>query len=621
MKNKIFVMASCWIVLIGIFSRQPIFAAHAEEINERAISAAAMSRLLGAFGSEPLIAVYTHNALNIPELFAQTNLSKMLYDPAYAKGFQTFQGILTKMIGTDLRSVCPEFSRHMSGPMVLAVLPRASDTPEEDGVFQIVLLVQAPNEGSAAKLKELWPKNVPPNSLLAFATLRTVLVKDLPEGDKVPTWAIHAVSFLGGAHVGLCVQPRKVGEKIKAFLRQVGMVDDLKATFPGVNSFEHLGIERLIVSTTFDGEYFKDELHLELSGDEKTNTLCRLSRSLKEQPSKWDSLQTALPGGEDALVLLQLDPDSLGNDLPLACQAAERYLRGRRWARTLGKEAGALSLDRFKFLFDKMQGGIGIVAHPALSGDLRLVIATALKADEQQTFRDLLIKGFGNVGADFQTLMAARKIGASSPLGATFTSKGIFSAPIVGLSPGWAWFCSNSSAYQELTTAFKTGKTLAADLTREKNIEKKHISQAWRDGDALRIQIEMEKTIRLGYTAWLLSGSDGPFIFGWKVPGDMLPPPAIFAGRLGLLRIGFRRQKDTLDGYSSSVFPGTPLLGVWSLLAMTDAIERSRSFATDAKNAAKTKVESDPAHTKDTQDTKEPEPKVEPPLETHERPD
>jgi len=573
-------------VCVGAAEGKPVAVA-----DPKAVAAAAeAARLLSALDAEPLMAVYTPNALALPEQFLKTNLSKMLSDPAYANGLETLKALIAEGLGADLKLVWPEFSRQMSGPAALAVLPRATATPAEDGVFQLVFAVVTRNEESAAKLKELWPK-VPPqaNNLLASLSLKTILIKDLPDASKVLAWA--AAATAQPADVCVFLQPRKLGEKLNAFIDLVGGPGELSATLPALAEIEHLGIERVMLATTISGENFSEELRVELAPDKGNNTVAHLSQALKEQPGKWESLLAAMPGGEDVIVMLQLEPEGMGKDLPLALSSMERFLRGKKWSRGKGKDPQALAPDRFKFILDRLQGSIGIGAHPAVTGEVRLSVTAGMKNDQPGDLREELIKGLGAIGAEFQTLNNARKIGNSPPLGATFAGRGLFGAPMIGLSPGWLWLCSNSSAYQDLTTTFKTGKTLAAELQKEQGKEGLRRAPAWREGDAARIQIEMEKVVRLGYTAWLLSGDEGPFIFGWKVPADMLPPPAIFSGRLGLLRAGLHREAGVLHGYSSSVVPGTPLALVLMLQNMAFEIERTRAFADEIKTGPDGRVE------------------------------
>ena len=558
-------------------------AADGKAPDPKAVAAATeAARLLGALDAEPLVAVFTPNALSLPELFSKSNLNKMLQDPAYAKGLETIKAQLAEGIGADLKMVWPDFSRQMSGPAVLAVVPRVTDKPEEDGVFQLVFAVVTRDEASATKLKELWP-NVPPqaSSLLASLSLKTILEKDLPDVSKLPAWATAATAQ--GSDVGVFLQPRKLGQKLNAFIDLVGGPQEFSASVAALAEIEHLGIERIMLWTTMGGENFSEELRIELAADTGKNTVAHLSQSLKEAPAKFDALAAAMPGGEDVLLLLQLEPEGMGRDLPVALSTLERFLRGKKWSRAKGRDPEVFAPDRFKFILNRLQGSIGLGAHPAISGELRLCVTAALKNDPPGDIREELTRGLSNVGADFQTIEKARKIGASPPLGAAFAGRGLFSAPMIGLSPGWLWLCSSSAAYQDLTETFKTGKTLAADLQREKSKEAARRAPEWRDGDAARLQIEMEKVVRLGYTAWLLSGDEGPFIFGWKVPADMLPPPAIFSNRLGLLRAGLRREGTALHAYSNSVVPGTPLALVLMLQNMAFEIERTRELVEEIK--------------------------------------
>jgi len=155
----------------------------------------------------------------------------------------------------------------------------------------------------------------------------------------------------------------------------------------------------------------------------------------------------------------------MGEDKAYAFQALERYLRGKTWTRVFGSKPEALDPARFNFLSDKMLGSFSITARAAVTGEIRLIVTSSMKGGDIEGFRDELLKGLEKAGGVFETLKGARKIGGTLPLGASFRGRGQFASPVIGLTNGWAWLCSSSIAYQELTDAFKNGKTFA---TREK---------------------------------------------------------------------------------------------------------------------------------------------------------
>jgi hypothetical protein len=161
----------------------------------------------------------------------------------------------------------------------------------------------------------------------------------------------------------------------------------------------------------------------------------------------------------------------------------------------------------------------------------------------------------------------------------------MFGAPVLGLSPGWAWLCSNSAAYQELSGAFKLGRTLAAEEAKEKTALKasgKEDAYCWREDDGARLQIELEKVVKLAYAVWILSGESSLGVGSWQVPAELLPQPQVFNNRMGVLRTGMGRQGNTLKAHASSVFPGASLLLPYLVYEAADTIENGRLFSREA---------------------------------------
>src|SRR5207237_1159860 len=156
-----------------------------------------------------------------------------------------------------------------------------------------------------------------------------------------------------------------------------------------------------------------------------------------------------------------------------------------------------------------------------------------------------------------------------------FHGRGQFASPVIGLSNGWAWLCSSSIAYQELTDAFKSGKTLGSHGKKPTGAAAKAAangevqtatpdivssSEEWTDADARRVEVNLDRVAKLGYAAWLLSnGNEAPVIGGYKVPNELLPSPQVFARTLGRLRASASRRGTHLEFRSACVVPGITL--------------------------------------------------------------
>src|ERR1043165_4364300 len=340
-----------------------------------------------------------------------------------------------------------------------------------------------------------------------------------------------------------------------------------------------------------NGAPFQERLVVNLA--EETSAFKTFVSGLREKAGAWDSIMAATPGDVDAAVLFQADFNSLGREQAYLFQALERYLRGKRWAKLFGEKPEALDSARFKFLSDRMQGSFSLTARAAITGELRLTVTAAIKGSDIEEFRNGLGTGLEKTGSTFETLKGARKIGGTPPLGATFHGRGQFASPVLGLSPGWAWLCSSSIAYQELTDAFKGARTLAtrgkprtAPGAAAKAAEPTDAPAAgdsnsgWSAEDALRVDVSLDRVLKLGYAAWLLSaGNETPSIAGHKIPSELLPKSPVFARNMGSLRAAASRSGLRLEYRSTCAIPGITL----GLLAwMEDASEA----LTEGKKAA-----------------------------------
>ena len=573
-----------------------------------------LPQLLAHLDSEPLFVIAVQDVRILQEKLLSANLIKMLGDPNYAQGIKIMEALVNEQLGANLSDFWLQFKRLMSGPIVIALLANPPDAQDPSGSnavsggdhppFKLVCLALTPMNDTARELSALWP-NVPPqaNKLLPVIRFQAVSEQDSPATSRIPPWAM-APFWQNMNDICVRISSRKLAQvlqplKISLLEKGVPREGDHGAQTPspappfqagekglaappsqaqgGVPWIDFLielaraDLDSIELGLQVKGENFSEELRLGVvPGSE--STFIRVLRLLREDPRPWDALTLALPGQQDVAVLLQSNPGALGSDLPLATQALERFLRGKRWTRTKGHFPESLDPLRFDFLLDRLQGTFGLVGRPALSGDLRLIAVGGMKPGGVEFWRECLIKGLGNAGATFETLQSALKIGETAPLGATFQGRGLFSAPVIGLSPGWSWLCSSSAAYQDLTAALKSGKTL--------NSEQSGLigSSAWRSGDALRVQIELERLMKLAYAFWLLSGEDGPTIGSWKVPADLLPQPQVFSGHLGQLRAGLCRQANTIVVYSNCVVPGTSVMLASILRELAESIDSSRKY-------------------------------------------
>lgn len=540
-------------------------------------------RLLASLDSEPLAVICAEDIRKLPERAEQTNLLKMLLDTSYSDAAQTLSFSITQALGADFRVVWPDMSRNLMGPAVLAILPPkgdASGAGGSGGALRLVLVALAPSEAQAGALRQLWPR-LPANSetLLGVIKFQAVVPGALPEAGRVPAWA-QGEGWPKG-HLTLRASPKKLTETIKQ-IHAAGGGQELTELFPMLVELDGSAIQRAGWGVSVNGDAFSEEFQAELA--EEDTAFTRLARAVRETPAAWDALMAALPGEQDMVVLSQLDLKPIHDDLPFAMQAAERFLRGKRFVRGKAQTPEALAKDRFKFLAGQLQGTIGLAGTPSLTGDMRLAVAVALKPGDVEAWRAQLVNGLKNAGAEFATPEKARKIGGTAPLYSAFQGRGLFSSPVIGLSPGWAWLCSSTAAYHDLTQAFKLGKTLKSDAEREKTAVKAQGHQnAPARADALRVQMNLERIVKLVYAAWLLSGDGGPFIGSWKVPQDLLPQPGLFTGKLGTLRARLASRGPVLNASAQCVLPGISVALVGLLQQAAAEIGRARQFARAAE--------------------------------------
>ena len=609
-----------------------------------------LPQLAALLDAEPLALIACRNAREVPEKFAATTLSKMINDPQYERGEQYIEARITELLGTSPRGVWTEFEKAISGPIVLAILPGTPQTPnDKNPPLRVVLLVQVNEPDVGMVVKQQWPivssmvnsltrslmPTVQANAVveagaLTFlpAELRTVATSELPTSAKLPEWVTRAAWPKGdilvrARPVALCASSRggskPSGPAAEKEVRSTGSIIDF---------IEGSGLESFAWGVGFNGELISERLVVDVADEE--SAFKKFSGAIRDSAtiSSWEGLMSATPGDVDAVVLCQSDLPKLGDDLPHLFEAVERYLRGKRWTKAFGLRPEALSPERFAFLAKRMQGSFGIVAKPAITGELRLIVTSSIKTkpleekpdpadpykgNDTEKFRDELLKGLESTGGKFETLIGARKIGGALPLAAAFHGRGQFAAPVIGLSPGWAWLCSSSVAYQELTDAFKAGKTLAArEKKRAATVVAANAAPGtapeqvaapapalapndWSTQDALRAEVNLDRVLKIGYAAWLLGNNEGPMIGNRKVPNELLPPPQVLGRALGKMRASANRSGNRLEFRSSCAFPGITLGTLAMLQDASETITTGRRLAADAAAMKKT----DPAADED----------------------
>lgn len=533
-----------------------------------------LARLIAHIQPQALALIASPDLKVVPERFTKTFLHQMIQDPSYAQGRDMLRALINQKAGADIPALWPDFARHLSGPVVIALVPSKK---EERGAppFNLACYALVASAEAAKRLQEFWPKLPPQNPAFFSSTqLIPVLETELaPATAQTPAVAACDVLFQ--------IRPKALSTQLKTWFGAGGesvALDNLAIILSEVHDD---AVASMTLATTFNGNYFDEELAVEINAPAAESSLARVVSVLKDKPGAWNALRMATPGEQDVVLLLQTDPAALGDDKMYLGQALERDLRGRRWIRTHGRMEEALSPQRYDALTGWMQGSFAIVAKPAISGDIRVTLLAAMKNGADAEFlREGLRTDFAKLGAEFDTLAGARKIGDSAPLGAKFEGRGLFGSPVIGISPGWMWMCSNLATYQDLTAAFKARKTLAAEGWKEDEFP-------WQPQDAARMQVQLERVLKIAYAAWLLSGEEGPYAGPWKIPGELLPQPQVFTNRLGVLQGTLLRTEKGAGARTHSAFPAMPFLMFSGLLEMANRLESARAFTRAAKEELK----------------------------------
>jgi hypothetical protein len=561
-----------WLFLATVFVGLSAGAAEEARPNQELVA-----RLLAQAGTEPLAVLMAPDPRALPELVAKTALVRALRDPQYAQGRTELARRAAETVGAEVDQIWNDLRPHLTGPAALVLIhdeAAGKDAPP----LRLSLLATVRDAQAADAIRMAWPQ-VPRDSdaLLSVTALRTFTAEQLPAAPAPPAWAERLAKMAGALRA--VVRPRAMQEALKKVHADgAGQAPEwLRAVRP-----LHLNeIERLEWELQPAAEFFLEDLRVVPA--EGAGPFTRLLRGIRADPQAWDGLQGALPGGQDLVLLFQTNLAALGADLPTLWQALERLSRGDRWTRTRGDDEEALAPQRFKFITQFLSGTFGIVGRQGLSGEAQAVAVAAAPGRDVDLVRSTLADNLAVLGADFETQEQAPRIGNQPPLAASFRGRGFLPAPVLGLSNGWIWLCSNTASYQELVGAFAPqGTTLAADA--------KHAEALWPaeaglatppERSAVRLRLNLPKILPLAYTSWML-GEQGPQLLGWKVPGEILPSPGFLKRYLTPYQAEVRWEEDRLRVCARGPAPGgafLPLTLVALAAVRLSEIEASRPEA------------------------------------------
>ncbi|MCK6475049.1 MAG: hypothetical protein L6R28_25285 [Planctomycetes bacterium] len=534
----------------------------------------ALARLFHRAGAEPLFALAAPAFGHLPEALAGTELGQLFYEPTYEKGRAEWQRLLDRTAGAPVAPLWQVLRERLKGPALIAVLPGRN----EGGLnapFELRLLLTAADAESAKAVEAAWPRVAPDaGSLLSVLRLDVATPEALAAAEAPPPWA-EACARAGGL-LRLSARPKELAQALDALIQEAGD-DTPPAWLAAAREIAQADVARIEWDLDVQGKLFAETLRLE-PGAEAKASFHRLLAALRDDPQPWQSLLAALPAGHDVWLLAQGVPATLGEDLLAALQDLEGVLRGKKWRRTEGQEEAARDPKRFDFFTQSFTGTLGIAASPSVTGEVRLAAAFPTDGAKVEDLRERLRAGLAATGADFQTQKNAARIHVHAPLAAAFKGRSFLPAPVIGLSDGWMWLCSNTAAYGELTQGF----------LRERTLDKSAPKAVREEKTALHLYVNLTNIVPLLYTAWLFGGG-GPEIGGWQVPLTLLPSPVALAKHLGEYHASLRRDRAAVLGSACGPWPGGALLPVFLLATAGDEIEDHKSRRAEAvRNALDT---------------------------------
>lgn len=537
----------------------------------------ALARLFQRAGAEPLLALAVPAFDHLPEAFAATELGQLFYDPTYEKGRAEWQHLLDRTAGAPVAPLWQVLRERLKGPALFAVLPGKNEggDGETAAPFELHLLLTAADAESAKAVKAAWPR-VAPDAGSLFSVLRVDVAtpKALaagPDKDAPPPWA-EACARAGGL-LRLSARPKELAQALDALIKEAGD-ETPPAWLTAAREIAQADVARFEWDLDVQGKLFAETLRLE-PGAEAKASFHRLLAALRDDPQPWQSLLAALPAGHDVWLLAQGVPDALGEDLLAALQDLEGVLRGKKWRRNEGHTEAARDPKRFDFFTQHFTGTLGIAASPSVTGEVRLAAAFPTGEAKVEDLRERLRAGLAAAGADFQTQKNAARIHVHAPLAAAFKGRSFLPAPVIGLSDGWMWLCSNTAAYGELTQGF----------LRERTLDKSAPAAVREEKAALHLYVNLTNIVPLLYTAWLFGGG-GPEVGGWQVPLTLLPSPVALTKHLGEYHASLRREKNAVHGSASGPWPGGALVPVFLLATAGDEIEDHKTRRAEAVRKA-----------------------------------
>lgn len=531
----------------------------AEDAEKAASAERALAGLLSRLKTRPLAVITVSRVETLSEQLAATHLGRMLLDKGFTDGRAAIHSEMSKALGTEVGVLWAKVSPHLRGPAALALTAVPSKEEGVPAAFRLTLHVGAAGEAAVDALRRAWPR-VPPQSGKPIALVRMDAVDaNSLSSDAAPVWATALAKKAARAAFHVFIRNRNLASALSAWLetQEEGL---RRKTQPLANQMADIELRRIDWSVGVKGTEFVGRLDAQFLEGAK-GSFAQIVSSLKEIPHPWRGLQAALPSNQDAAFLLQSDFGPLTEQLGLGLQVMERVLRGKKWTRRFGSDEDSIAPDRFKFITDCCGGTLGVTGRLSLTGEVRLVAASATRGNGVFKTRNKLVTGLRGLGASFQNQDRATPIGEHVPLAAQFKGRSFLPAPMIGLSDGWMWLCSTPSSYRELTSAFLKGSTLASDAV---------LGGKWDDAldhplnppkaSSVQLRVNLTRIVPLLYTAWLLR-EGGPRIGDWEVPMQVLPPHlGFFKGRLGRFHSELGRQGDRITGFARSPIPGGELV-------------------------------------------------------------
>jgi hypothetical protein len=487
--------------------------------------------------------------------------------------------MLADWTGADVKALWDALIPQLTGPAALVLTQAPAEKPGDTPQLRATLLLAVIDAEGAEAVKQAWPKAAPQaHSPFAFVKLDARPAKELAEAVA---WSKETAATPGFLRVRM--RPRALQQALKGI--------DKAALPPWLEQLKAVA-EPSIESATLDSEpegtAFVDHVTLELA-EKAEGAFPALLKSLRAKPRPWNNLMAALPGGQEMSLLAQADFKTMGESLNVGMQALERELRGKKWTRNHGEEEETSAPGRFDFITATLSGAFGFAGGLTLTGEPHIVSVGATNGVKPDDLRASLIEKLGLLGGEFQTKEKSARIGDHAPIASAFQGRGLMPAPVIGLSEGWVWLCSNTTAYNDLTSAFASSKVMSTDplppavlKAPEPSDPSKADPKDAPGASAFRLDVNLNAVLPMVYAAWLLS-PDGPKIGGWKVPETLLPKnPGLFNKRFGHFLAELARDGNTIHGAARGPLPGVGLAPVAFMAACAQSVEDLKEHRTSA---------------------------------------